>query len=604
MERTTLERATASGGKRRRRFLVGIVALLLALVLTVASAAALLLNLSRLRASQQEVQRSNTVLTAVAELHEAVRAAETGQRGYLLTGERRYLATYEAAVPRIWADFRMAQSLARDREQIDRLARLKPVIEAKLDELAQTVALRAQSLEAALQVVRDDRGQLLMEQIDAAVRDLRARGAVLADERIAREQRDAAWTATAATLTGGLALVSAISGLALLLRQRARERLFEAEERFRALAENIEEVFWIADPRTGDLIYVSPVFERVWGHASEAIYREGHLWLASVLPEDRDRVRESYSAGAREGRYDETYRISRPDGSLRWIRDRGWPVHDEAGEFQYVVGIAEDITAMREAQDALTALNADLEHRVETRTQALAEVNRELDAFAYTISHDLRAPLRAMQGYADALREDFGDVLPAEGQRYTERIMVSAARMEDLIEDILTYSRLSQSEISVRSVPLESAIDRVLVDNAVTIAEKAAMVHVSRPMPAVQASPAVLRQVLNNLVSNALKFTPSGARAEISMRVERDGDDVRLWVEDDGIGIHPDHQERIFEPFQRLHGVESYPGTGIGLAIVRRAVMRMGGRTGVLSKPGEGSRFWIELPASREEVTT
>jgi signal transduction histidine kinase len=230
-------------------------------------------------------------------------------------------------------------------------------------------------------------------------------------------------------------------------------------------------------------------------------------------------------------------------------------------------------------------------------------VNREFDAFAYTISHDLRAPLRAMQGYADALREDFGSVLPMEGQRYTERIMVCATRMEDLIEDILTYSRLSQSDINVCPVPLEGSIDRVLIDYSVTLAEKQAIVQISRPMPAVLASPAVLRQVLNNLVSNALKFMLPGARTTITMRTETVDDRVRLWIEDAGIGIHPDHHERIFEPFQRLHGVESYPGTGIGLAIVRRAVTRMGGRTGVISSPSEGSRFWIELPRSKDEAS-
>ena len=306
---------------------------------------------------------------------------------------------------------------------------------------------------------------------------------------------------------------------------------------------------------------------------------------------------ESYAGLASQGIYDETYQIERPDGSSRWIRDRGWPVQDEEGAFLYVVGIAEDITPMRRAQDALAALNADLERRVEERTQALVEVNRELDAFAYTISHDLRAPLRAIQGYAEALSEDYAEVLPADGQHSVKRITASVLRMEGLIEDILSYSRLAQSEIRVRPVALEAAVDRVLADHAEAIADAAATVRVQRPLPTVQASASVLRQALGNLVTNAVKFAAPGVAPQVTIWAERRDGQVRLWIEDDGIGIASEHQERIFEPFQRLHGIEGYPGTGIGLAIVRRALTRMSGTCGVLSMPGEGSRFWIELPA-------
>lgn len=579
---------------------ISAVALALALLLTILSASALLWNLSRLRASQEKVSLSNVVLARAAELHEAIRAAETGQRGYLLTGEKRYLTTYEAGVPRVWESLKAAEVLVRDPQQVSSVASLRPVIQAKLDELQQTVALRARSLDAALQVVRSDLGQQLMEKIDATMRSIRERGAVLIEERTLREQRDTAWTTAAAALTGGLALVSAVLGATTLLAQRTRSRLFEAEERFRNLAENIPEVFRVSDPRTDTTLYVNPAFERVWDRPREALYRDGRVWLSAVVRRDRARVEESFTTWARESRYDETYQISRPDGTLRWIRDRGWPVRSEEGEFLYVVGIAEDITAMREAQEALGAINAELEQRVEERTQALVEVNRELDAFAYSISHDLRAPLRAMQGYADALVEDYGPDLPAEGKGYVRRIMASAGRMEHLIEDILAYSRLAQSEISVRSVSLSAIVDQVLTDNAEIIMSSEAEVEVVRPMASVLASPSVLRQVLSNLISNALKFVAPGERPKVKLWMQTSEEVVRLWIEDNGIGIALDHQDRIFEPFQRLHGIEHFPGTGIGLAIVRRAVVRMGGRCGVVSAAGQGSRFWIELPLTRQ----
>lgn len=584
--------------KRRRIPLLSAAALIFALLLTGVSASALLLNLMGLRERQAEVRRLNAFLTVSAELHEAVRAAETGQRGYLLTDEARYLAPYEAAQPRVWQHLTAAERLVHEPGQASRIASLRPVIQAKLDELAETVSLRAQGLDAALHVVRSDRGQQLMEQIDSTMRSIRDRGIELVENNSAREQRAAVRSTIAAGSTGALALISAVLGVAVLLRQRAGERLFEAEARFRNLAENIPEVFWVSDPKTERMLYVSPAFEQVWGRSRQTLHDDGQSWHGAIAPQDRARVIESFAMHARQGRYEETYQIERPDGSSCWIRDRGWPVQDEEGAFLYVVGIAEDITPMRMAQDALAALNADLECRVEERTRALVEVNRELDAFAYSISHDLRAPLRAIQGYTEAVSEDYAEGLPPEGQHFLKRITASVLRMEDLIEDILIYSRLAQSEITVRPVSLEAAVDQVLADNAEAIADRKTTVQVERPLGTVQASAPVLRQALDNLVKNAIKFTCAGRAPRTVIRADGQDHRVRLWIEDDGIGIAPDHQERIFEPFQRLHGIESYTGTGIGLAIVRRALTRLGGTCGVVSVPGEGSRFWIELPGS------
>ncbi|MGH1588996.1 sensor histidine kinase [Methylobacterium phyllosphaerae] len=570
-------------------------ALVVALLLTAVSTSVLVLNLWRLDASRVEVARINMVLKQVADLHEAIRAAETGQRGFLLTGEQRYLATYEQAVPRVWSDLEAAEQTIRLPQQVKRLASLRALIESKLDELANTVALHARSQNAALQVVRSDVGQQLMEQIDGSIHEIRDAGTRALEAQSGDERSDAAWSTTVAILSGVIALAAAILGVFTLVGKRAQTRLFEAEERFRNLATNIQEAFWVSDPRTSTLLYINPAFERIWGLSRAALYKNARLWLDAIVPEDRERVRSSYAENAMSGTYDETYRIKQPDGALRWIRDRGWPVHDEHERFEYVVGIAEDITQMRQAQDALTALNDDLERRVEDRTQALAEVNRELDAFAYSISHDLRAPLRTMQGYAEALIEDFGEGLPPEGRHFTKRIAVAATRMQDLIADILAYSRLAKDEVSVRPESLEAVLDQALADLEPMLANAEASVQVERPLPEVQANRAVLRQVLYNLITNAAKFVQPSGRAKILIRAEQRGRRVRLWVEDNGIGIAPEHQQRVFDPFQRLHGVEAYPGTGIGLAIVRRAVIRMGGACGVESQLGQGSRFWIEL---------
>jgi len=252
--------------------------------------------------------------------------------------------------------------------------------------------------------------------------------------------------------------------------------------------------------------------------------------------------------------------------------------------------------------DELIRLNAELEDRVEERTARLTEANRELDAFAYTISHDLRAPLRAIHGYADALVEDYGEVLPQQGRQYTHRIVAAASRMDALIEDLLAYSRMAREEITVRPVSLSRLIDRAVADAKRLIEETNADVEIKRPLPEVRAHAPMLRQVIDNLLSNAIKFVAAGVKPRVRIWAERRGEGARLWIEDNGIGIDPGHQERIFHPFERLHGVENYPGTGIGLAIVHKGVERIGGASGVVSEPGQGSRFWIDLPIAGGET--
>ena len=244
----------------------------------------------------------------------------------------------------------------------------------------------------------------------------------------------------------------------------------------------------------------------------------------------------------------------------------------------------------------------ELEQKVAERTkslretaQRLREANKELEAFAYSVSHDLRAPLRAMEGFAQALLEDYGHLLDSTGQDYARRIVAAAETMDNLIQDLLDYSRLLRQEIRPRKVNLDDVIDQVLAQLAGEIETTKAKVEVRRPLGLVLGQPSVLVQIFSNLLSNALKFVPPEVPPEVTVRSEDLGERLKIWVEDNGIGIAPEYQEQIFRIFERLHGVESYPGTGIGLAIVKKGVDRLGGRTGVVSRPGKGSKFWIEL---------
>jgi signal transduction histidine kinase len=237
-----------------------------------------------------------------------------------------------------------------------------------------------------------------------------------------------------------------------------------------------------------------------------------------------------------------------------------------------------------------------LEHREQERKLSeLEEARRDLDGFAYSVAHDLRSPLRAMTGFSEALLEEHSGALDQTGRDYAQRIFESAKRMDALIQDLLAYSRLSLGEIVLQPVPLSAMMRDILHQMSVELRERHACIKLEEPLPTVNAHPVLLTQILTNLLSNAIKFIGPGVDPEVRVRAESSGDVVRVWVEDNGIGIPSEHHERIFRVFERLHLQDRYPGTGIGLAIVRRAAERLRGETGVESEPGKGSRFWISL---------
>jgi len=235
----------------------------------------------------------------------------------------------------------------------------------------------------------------------------------------------------------------------------------------------------------------------------------------------------------------------------------------------------------------------ELEQRVVERTVRLEEINAEMEAFAYSVSHDLRAPLRAMQGLAKVLLDEHGDTLDESGRALADRIVASADGMDGLIQDLLEYSRVARTELELKPVDLGSAVRVALGQLEAVLAR--AEVEADEGFQMVQGHPSLLVQIAANLISNAVKFVPEDTRPRLCIRCEDRDERVRLWVEDNGIGIAPEHQERIFRVFERLHGAEEYPGTGIGLATVRKAIERLGGSVGVESAAGQGSRFWVEL---------
>ena len=230
------------------------------------------------------------------------------------------------------------------------------------------------------------------------------------------------------------------------------------------------------------------------------------------------------------------------------------------------------------------------------RAERLVSINRELEIFSASVSHDLQAPLRAIQGFSLALLEDSADNLDGPAQDAVRRIVIASKRMDVMIQELLAYARLGDTELKIETVALASVMEDVLTMHEPMLKDRKARVSVERPLPAVRGHASMLVHVLGNLLTNAVKFTASSIDPRVQVRAEVRGDAVRLWVEDNGVGIAPEDQTRIFKMFARVGAQSACPGTGIGLAIVKKGILRMGGQVGVESAPGLGSRFWVELP--------
>ncbi|BAZ10302.1 two-component hybrid sensor and regulator [Calothrix sp. NIES-4071] len=379
-------------------------------------------------------------------------------------------------------------------------------------------------------------------------------------------------------------------------KQFIKTALNESEKRFRLFADNLDAIIWIASPDSSQHFYANKAYEKIWHRSCDSLISQPLSWLDAVHPEDYERVLVKLEQQESGQLTNIEYRIIRPDGQERWVWDRGFPIRDENGALSYYVGITEDITEQKLAHEQIRHLTETLEQQVMERTSQLQAANNELEAFAYTVSHDLRAPLRAMQGFAEALAEDYGKLLDEVGNEYIARIINSAQRLENLIQDLLSYSRLSRTDLYLQPVNLNNVMFEVMTQLDADLKAKNAQVTISAPLRAVLAHRNTIAQVIANLLTNAIKFVRVDEQPQVLIWSEiKTPGWVRLWVKDNGIGIKAEHHKRIFSVFERLHGIERYPGTGIGLAIVRKGVERMGGRVGLESLPGQGSSFWIEL---------
>jgi PAS domain S-box-containing protein len=380
--------------------------------------------------------------------------------------------------------------------------------------------------------------------------------------------------------------------------KQAEAKLHESSEKFRALVEATSDWIWEVD-RHGVYTYASPRVESLLGYRPEEVI--GKTPFDLMAPDEAARVARQFAAIMAERRpFHGLENVNRhKDGRQLVMETSGVPFFDDAGNLAGYRGIDRDVTDRKQAEAEIRALNAGLEQRVRERTAALEAANRELEAFSYSVSHDLRAPLRAVDGFSRILAEDYAAQLNAEARGYIDRVRGAVQRLGVLIDELLELSRIGRAAMHVTPVDLSALAADVVAQLRHGEPARAVAVDIAAGLSA-RGDARLLRLVLENLLGNAWKYTGKTAHARISFDAERRDEETVFRVRDNGAGFDMKYSGKLFGAFQRLHRKEEFEGTGVGLATVARIVHRHGGRVWAEGEPGKGATFFFTLAARPE----
>lgn len=378
--------------------------------------------------------------------------------------------------------------------------------------------------------------------------------------------------------------------------RRAAEALKDSEERLQLALDSAQLGAWDLD-LVRDTAVRSLRHDQIFGYSSLQPEWGAAIFLTHVLPEDRDSVQAQFAEAFRTGSFSMECRILWPDHSVRWISAQGRVYRNNQGDPARMLGVVADISDRKRWEEAL------VQHRGELARSniQLAAANKELEAFSYSVSHDLRAPLRHIDGFARILREDHAGGLSKDGRFYIDRILQAVTHMGRLVDDLLNLSRIGRKEMVRQKAKLDDLVREVLADLRPEIAGRNIEWRIG-PLPEVECDRGLLKLVFSNLLSNAAKFTRTRQPAVIEIGTREAGGAPAFFVRDNGVGFDPRYADKLFGVFQRLHRQEDFEGTGVGLATVQRIIDRHGGKTWAESEPDRGTTFFFTLRPEPEHT--
>ena len=542
------------------------------------------------------VVHTQQVIQAFDDVMLATTAAGRARRSYWTTGDPAEADRAVAAITHANAVLEQAGDLTLDNpRQQERWRRLKPLVEARLDEVRAALDKQRASGERdnAEEEARLRRGNAQMTAVAGAVEDADAAERALLAER----QENARRSADFAKSTGlaGTAIAVAIIAFAFgRLRSENRRRMttegaLRASERFLdSIVENIPAMIFVKDASELRFQRLNRTGEALLGVSrADLLGKNDH----DLFPRDQadffqKKDRQTLEQGVTLDITEEP--IDTKNGG-RWLHTKKVPIRGDDGRPRFLLGISEDVTEQKRNAEALRSAVA-----------AAQSANRELEAFSYSVAHDLRAPLRAIDGFSQAILEDCADRLDDVGRTHLARVRASATRMAELIDGLLGLSRLTRAEVRFESVDLSALVAQVVDELRQQNPDRDVSVEIAPALTA-RGDPRILRVVIDNLLRNAFKFTAKRPDASIafgSTSASSKSGARTFYVKDNGVGFDPRYKDKLFGAFQRLHDASEYPGTGIGLATVERAVKRHGGRVWAESEPGRGATFFFTLSES------
>jgi PAS domain S-box-containing protein len=515
---------------------------------------------------------------------------EASQRAFIITGDESYIPPHESASQRLQRDIDDVRRLTIDNPKQQRsLTQLTPLIATSLAELQEGIALRQeQGLAAAVSIVREGRGKHTMDHLRTLIAEMKGEEQRLLRQRLATAGVSSRRTKTLIVVGNAVALLFLFAaGLVIFQemgrRHKAEGALRAGEERFRLLVTGVKDyAILMLDPE-GRVASWNAGAERIKGYHAEEILGKHFSVFYPAEEVERGKPHFELKVAAREGRIeDEGWRV-RKDGSQFWANVVITALRDEKGRLRGFGKVTRDMTERRRAEEDL-----------ETRNSQLEAANEELRAFSYSVSHDLRAPLRAIDGFSLAVLEDYETKLDTEGKTYLQRIRAAAGRMGQLIDGMLNLARISRAGIVRESVDLTPLAEEIAAELQASQPQRNATIVIPPKLP-VKGDRLLLRVVLENLLSNAWKFTSQQSTTNIEVGMKANGSKTVHFVRDNGAGFDMQHADKLFGVFQRLHRENEFPGTGVGLATVQRIIHRHGGRIWAEAAPGEGATFYFML---------